>query len=244
MPRAALALAVGLMLVGAAIWFVPYLTDEREVPVSTPGTAPLFLNPALIEIREDERACATDVLLDPDADLARFRVGTYREPGAPLEVTLSGPGYRERAAVPGGYPDNAVIDVPVEGPPRELIGRACIENVGEDLMGLYATQEVRTQSRIEVTVDGESSELDLALAFYEEEPQSIAARLPAIMSAATVFRPIGPWLAWPLLVLLLAGIPALALWALWRAFSRTRPDGAERRTPPGDTPATPGTARP
>ncbi|MEX2195743.1 MAG: hypothetical protein WD844_10705 [Thermoleophilaceae bacterium] len=222
MHRRALALAVGLLLAGAAALFVPYLTEDRDAVVSTPATEPLFTTPALIELEGGERACARQVLLDPEAGAARIRVGTFGAQGQPLELLLVGPGYRESVPVPGGYSDNAALSVPVEGPAEELIGRACVENDGRRAVALYATSEPRTVTRMDVTVEGEPVKADLALTFTEGERQSILERTPEILDHATAFGPAGPWLAWALAFLVLLGVPALSLWALRRAFAQPK----------------------
>lgn len=225
MPKPALALALGLIAVVAAAGFVPFLTEDRPIPVTTAATTPVFSAPALVEVPPGERACLDDVLLDPDADIARFRVGTYGEDGPPLALTLAAPGYRERVAVGAGYADNAELGVPVEGPERELIGDACIANEGRVLIALYATAEGRTQSRVDVEVDGEPVPADVALTFFQREPESVAGRIPEALDAMTAFRPVGTWLTWPLFLLVALAMPALALWALHRAFAQ---DGEER----------------
>lgn len=225
MPRPALSLTLAVLAAGALLFFAPFVTEERPIPVSTVVTPPIFVAPALIEVPAGERACLDDVLLDPDADIARFRVGTYGFDGPALVLTLSGPGYREDIRVAGGYGDNAELVLPVAGPRHELVGTACIDNGGRRLIALYGTSEPRTQSRVDVTVGGEPVAADVTLSFWEREPSTVLARTPEILEVMTAFRPIGPWLTWPLLALVLLGVPALALWALQRAF---RVDAADQ----------------
>lgn len=233
MPRAAVALAGAILVVVAIAAFVPFITEDRAVPVSTPSTNSMFIAPALIEVPPGERACLDDVLLDPEADIARFRVGTYGFEGPPLALTLFAAGFREDVRVGPGYADNAEIDVALDGPPRELIGTACISNGGRRLIALYGTAEDRTLSRVDVTVDGEPVSADIALSFWERERSTVLARTPEILELMTAFRPIGPWLTWPLLFLVLIGMPALALWALNRAFradAAAQPNAATSRS--------------
>ena len=223
MPRGAIAFTVALLALVAAAGFLPFLTKERNIAVSTPATNPVFTSPALIQVPGGERACLDDVLLDPEADLARFRVGTYGFEGPPLVLTLFGEGYRERVPVSRGFADNADLGVTIRGPERELIGGVCIANEGRRLIALYGTAEGRTQSRVDVTVDGEPlPATDVALAFYEREPGTVIERIPDALDAMAAFRPIGAWLTWPLLLLVLIGMPALAIWALARAFAQPK----------------------
>ena len=232
MPRAALVFALVVLAVVTLVAFVPFLDRERAVPVSTPSSPSLFVTPALVEVPPGQRACLDDVALIPEADIARFRVGTYGFDGPPLLFTLSGPGYREQVRVPRGYPDSVDVVVPVQGPRQELMGKACIKNGGRRLIALYATTEGRTQSRVDVEVAGEPVAPDVALAFYEREPSTIVARTPEILEVMTAFRPVGTWLTWPLLVLVLIGVPALGLWALhgaFRADGRGQPNAATSR---------------
>jgi hypothetical protein len=226
MPKTALALGIAAVALVTAVAFVPWLSEERESPVSTPATAPLFDPVVRVELGPGEEACLRDVALDPGADVARVRVGTFGRPGQPLELELSGAGYRERARAAGGYPDNAPVSFAIDGPDRSLLGRACIANAGDGPIALHATGEVRTRSRVRVAVEGREIEPDVALAFYERERRSVLELLPAALERMTAFRPYGEWLTWPLLVAVLLGVPALAFWSLWRAFGageRDRP---------------------
>lgn len=234
MPRAAVGLSVAFVVAGALVWFVPWLTRDRPAVVGVEGTTPIFEPIALVELGPGQEACLHRATVEPTAERLGVTVGTFGEPGPPLDATLTGRGYVERTRLPGGYRDLQNPLVPIDPPSRTLLARVCIENAGTRPVALYGTTEPRTQARAETFVDGKPVPQDLALAFYRAEPRSILERVPLIFERMGFFHPalMGTWLAWVLVPLLLIGMPLLLLWALRRAFAASalqRPRGPEHR---------------
>ena len=74
---------------------------------------------------------------------------------------------------------------------------------------------------LRTTVDGRPVPPDVALSFYEGEPISALAFVPRIVDYMSAFRGFlgTPWIIWPLMLLVAAGVPAAALWVLYRALT-------------------------
>ena len=77
----------------------------------------------------------------------------------------------------------------------------------------------RRRSRSTVLQNGVPVQPGFVIQFAEREPVSILERLPVSLDRMSVLRPavVSEAALWPLLVLFVAGIPALALWAFARA---------------------------
>jgi hypothetical protein len=226
MPRRAVILGAAVFAVAALAWYVPYLTEKRDVVAATPGTQPFFEPIAPIGLEpHGGRACAQPVTIGPEAQVARFRIGTHGRPGPRLRLELSGSGYRYARDVPAGYGDAELLSVPVSPPPRTLATRACFVNLGARDAAIFGTAENRTSSLPATTVDGVTRQQpDIALAFFERERRSILARVPESLERMATFRPglLGPWFSWTLAVLALLGVPGGVLWALGRSLQTER----------------------
>jgi hypothetical protein len=219
MRRLAVALALAVLALGAVFVGVPYLVKERDYPASVPSPPPLT-SVALVRVPPGESACMPYATMDPRSAEARFRVGTNGRPGVPLELRLSGVGVAQRIAIAARYADNDVVHVPVRAPARASAVQACVANRGRHAVYLYGSADPRSRSRSVARVAGRDTGISPQVAFYERRPASILERLPATMARASAFRPgfVGPWLLWPLLVLLVLGMPALVVWAISRAL--------------------------
>jgi hypothetical protein len=202
----------------AAALFVRFLTKEREVVAATPSPRPLF-QVSLVEVRPDEKLCISDVTIPEDARQLRVQVRTFGRPGPELDVTLQARGYRERLMVPGGYGDAAVIAAPMNPPATARLGEVCLGLRGSAPISLVGSNEGRTQSRPEGHVGGNNATADTYLAFYERGSASALDRTGEIVDRMSAFRPavVGPWLLWPLLALVILGVPGGVLWAALRA---------------------------
>jgi hypothetical protein len=232
MRRAFVAAGVLALLAGALVWWLPYLTRDRDYAATVAQPLPIS-GPAFVELRGGQRACFGPVTMTSDSAQARFAVGTFFRPaGPPMELTVSGPGYSARRSIPAGFADNAPQRIDLPRPPRDISVQVCISNGGRRKVALQAASD-RTKAPFVTRVDGRRQPANPAFAFYEGRPVSMLDKLPRVFERISLFRPgfIGPWLLWPLTVVVLLGVPLLALWALRRAVDedeREDEDGAPR----------------
>jgi hypothetical protein len=217
MSKWALVPALALSVIATTL-FVPSLLRDRELVAATPSPRPLFdLTP--VEFGAGEELCIADVTIPSDAEELRLQVATRTAPGPALELRLQAPGYEERLIVPRGYPDEALVTAAMRAPAATRLGRVCIAHDGPGTVALAGTMEDRTQSRPRGALAGEPLSADTYLAFYERERGSALAHVPDVIERMSAFRPgiVGPWLGWPLLALVVIGVPAGVLWAILRA---------------------------
>jgi hypothetical protein len=224
MRRPAVIAAVVVIVAGLAVAAPGYLTHRRDYVAVTPqaptaGIATPFLLPG------HSRACMDSVALDRHSEQARLQFATPRTRAVPLEVTLSGPGYRTSGRSAGRSADGQTVTVPVRPPPRSLIATACVRNLCGRPVDLGGVHD-RSRSRSSVFVDGSPNPIGFVLTFYERRPTSILSRLPVSLQRMDVLRPgvVVPATLWLLAALFLAGVPAAAVWAFGRAL---REDGAD-----------------
>jgi hypothetical protein len=219
--RAALALLAGLVVLGAgaAHWWVPWLTRDRDFAASVPQPPPLF-NLPFIGLDARERACFPDAVMDSHSETARFRVHLGRRPAQPLTLTLGGPGYRTVRRIPATYANDATIGVPVRPPARDVAVRVCLSNDGRRRIALFGSDD-QTKAPYSTRVGGRLVKANPQFAFYERRRVSIADRTGVVMARVRIFRPsiVGPWLVWPLVMLVAIGAPAGVLWALYAGWS-------------------------
>jgi hypothetical protein len=202
----------------AAALFSRFLTEDRELVSAVPSPRPM-IQVDLIDVPPGEKLCITGVTIPQDARQLRVQVGTFGRPGPELDVTLRGPGYRERLTVPAGYPDSALIAAAMDPPPAPRLGEVCLGHRGPARIALVGAEEERTLSRPAGRVGEKPVDADTYLAFYSGESASALNRAGQIVERMSAFRPavVGPWLLWPLLALVVVGVPAGVLWAALRA---------------------------
>jgi hypothetical protein len=226
MRRPATIAALAVLVVGAAVWWVPYLTRERDYAAAVAQPLPISQT-AFVVLGASQQACFGPVALTTDSAQARFQVGTYFRPGPPMAVAVTGPSYRQHASVPGGFADNTTLRVPVRPPAKDLLVDVCIANRGDRRVALHAAAD-RTKVPYVTRVDGHAQAANPDFAFYGAKRTSIVDHLPRIVRRMTLFKFgfVGPWLMWPLLVVTVLGVPLGALWALRRAFALDEADEA------------------
>jgi hypothetical protein len=219
--RATLALLAGLVVLaaGAVHWWVPWLTRDRDFSASVPQPPPLF-NLPYIGLDARERACFPDAVMDTHSETARFRVHLGRRPAQPLTLTLGGPGYRLVRRIPATYTDDATIRVPVRAPARDVAVRVCLSNDGRRRIALFGSDD-QTKAPYSTHVGGRPVKANPQFAFYERRPVAIADRTGVVMARVRTFRPgiVGPGLVWPLVALVVIGVPAGVLFALYAGWS-------------------------
>lgn len=222
MPRhGSLAAGVGLavLVLAALVWWRPFMTDARDFPAAIPQTVPLYSTP-LVDLGPGQQACFEPAVMDRRSAQGRLRATTSGRPGVPLELTISGPGYRYARRIEGGYADNAILFAPVRAPAHDLSVRICLRNAGTARVALFGADDI-TRAPLTVTRDGRPIRPAVQFAFFEGRPVSLGRRMPTVMARMDTFRPgfLGPWLFWPLALACLLGLPAGALWLLRDAFS-------------------------
>jgi len=197
---------------------VPFATKKRDYPASIPQASPLFFT-SVVKLRPGSEACFANAVMEERSEEMRFRVGTVRRSGAPLRVSIDGPGYSQRLRVPGGYPDNLLHTLPVDPPARATPVRICIANDGRTRMDLYGAAD-RTRSRSRVRVDGRPVRPNVVIGFWERRDRSILERFPQTVERMAVMRAgvVGEWLIWPLAVLLVLGVPVALTWGYARSL--------------------------
>jgi hypothetical protein len=204
----------------AGVSFLHFVLVKRELIASTPSPRPLF-EVTDLKLPPQQQLCIRDVTIPHDAKRLRVQVRTFGRPGPALDVALRAPGYGERLTVPAGYPDLQVTSAPMTPPRTDSLGEVCLRHGGANEIALAASAEDRTRSRPEGVLDGRPERADAYLAFYEAGRSSALSRMGPIVSHMGAFRPgiVGPWLLWPLLVLVVVGVPGGVLWAIHRAVS-------------------------
>lgn len=221
--RAVVAAAVltALIVIGALVWFVPYLKQSREAAAETPGPNPLFVAGGFT-IPPRREGCMDSVGIPRDAHLAVFNirpaVATPRG-GPPLELRLQAPGYLARAQVPAGYP-GGVAAIPIRPPASDVIGSACFLNRGGSPLLIAASTEPRTVSRSPTTVAGRQVYGDIVLSFVDNGHASLWSRLGDVFGHASALtdRLVPVWLVWVIATLIAFGVPTAIVLALFLAL--------------------------
>ena len=215
---AAVAAIAATLLIGLLFAVRPFLSRDRTLFVATPTPpAPYLVEPVRLE--PGQRACLDSVAFDSDTEVAVFTmIATPGRPAPPLEVTASGRGYRASSPAPGGYAGTRILNVPLEPPKKSVLGDFCIRNAGRpgQTVAVQGSQDPRVVSRPTVRVDGSPIPQEIPLTFAEAKQASLLSRLPDAVERATAFKAwwVGRGLLWPLLVLVVAGLPAGAIYAL------------------------------
>lgn len=219
-PRVVVLLTTALFLLAAAVLFAGPLTRERT-PVASTGTPPPFGVRSPILVRPGQELCAEDVLLSSRAAVAELVLDQGRTPAPPLSLTVrSGDRRSAPVAVPGGGTGVFPLRAPFTAPSTDERGSVCLRNDGRVAAQFVGTEEFRTMTGLRTTVDGQPVPPDVALNFYEGSTVSVMSFLPRIIDYMTAFRGFlgAAWILWPLLVLVVAGVPLAVLWAFSRAL--------------------------
>jgi hypothetical protein len=210
-----------LVLGGLLLWFLPAMKIKEQVTAGVP-TPPALSVLSEFAVAPHEKACMNLITITHESALVAFNLRPAipgPRLGPPVELVLTGPGYRSSANVPGGYPGGSVT-LPVTPPSRELIGEACFLNVGRSTVLLDGTSEARTAARSSTVVAGRPVAGDIAMTFFESKPRTILSRLGEIFTHASNLTEglIPVWLVWLIAILAMAGIPAGAIAAFWQSL--------------------------
>jgi hypothetical protein len=220
--QSALALtAAGLaLLIAALLWFIPYLTRDREAISSVAAPQPVVAVQS-VGVKPREQACIDEVTFDDDSEIVELTALAAKRPGPPLELTAEAGGYVARASADGGYDRPALLRVPLDPPQRSTIGTLCIRNAGSVSISLMATSDNRTSSlRSTTRVDGRAVPPDISMRLLASESGTVVDRAGELVARVAAFKPtlLGTGLIWLVLLLVAGGVAAGALYALASSF--------------------------
>jgi hypothetical protein len=185
--RAAIALAVLLVLAGAVASLWPFITRDRAAITASPSPGPRSADHVDIPLRPRSELCVAPVTIDTASAVAAFTVNSPTVGTTRVDVLTSAPGYRRRAALDvdlraSGTPVNA----PVGPPPRRVTGRVCVRNATRHRIALAGTNNPQWIGVARTSIDGrELQNQAIALTLLEPRSQSILDRLGTIVRHAT-----------------------------------------------------------
>lgn len=209
-----------LIVLALIVWGIPWLTRDRPDVTSTP-TPPPFSTVTPISLAPGQRACSSKVAFSPDTRSLVVLAAKQEGPTPPLRITARAPGYHAGATVPGGYEGLTSLAATVPGPQRSVLGEVCVENTGRRTVQLQGTTEGRIQNRAVTSVDGEPIEAKLSLILTEGANRSLADRPGEVLDRIAAFKPpfVGRVSLAIFALLVLVGVPAGVLYAIWRGIA-------------------------
>jgi hypothetical protein len=194
----------------------------RDATTSSPTLAPLFSR-AVVKLEKGDEACVEPVTYYADTARGRFRMRVPRAPAPNLVMKATAPGYDATATVKLPVQVEGTVNVEFREPGREVTGRWCWQNRGPTPVQLIGTNEGRSLTIADLTVNGrrrDGEELELVL--FERGGHSLRSRRGELIDrAASMTGGLAPeWILWPV-ALLLFGSPLIvaALFGLsvWRS---------------------------
>jgi hypothetical protein len=222
---ASLSALAGLLvvLVGAAVMWLPPLLESRPVVTSTPSPGP-WISRLDVPLRPGSQACVGNVALDTATGRVQFIVSSRQAGTARLDMEARAPGYLARGAAT--VPTSSAITparARIQPPARNSVGTVCVRNAGDSTVSLLGTNEATAIGLSQTSVDGRSlgQSHGPKLMLLEARDRSIVARLGTIMHRASDFTGgLMPfWLAWPLVVGFVLATP-FAIFAAFRLAFR------------------------
>ncbi|HMJ03843.1 MAG TPA: hypothetical protein VK506_12935 [Conexibacter sp.] len=224
-PRLVAAVCAAAIVLGAVGALLPALLEDDVGTSSTPVRRDLVAHD--VTLAPDQRVCVANVALDRDSAVARLRVRRVPAAGATLRVVATGPGHRAAGIVvlgaQGASAEGAAVDVPLAPPPRSLVGTLCMRHEGGGTVELVGTDHPRATVRSSASLDGVPLRQAPSVSLLQARERSTLARTSELVDRAAALSPFGPWLFWALIPLLLLGLPALVVTALWRAMAADEP---------------------
>lgn len=223
-PRRALlasAIAAAVIVLGALVWFLPYLTKKQTSVSSVPAPNALTAtNP--YQLAPGQQACMTSVAVEPNSLAAQFELHPAKpspQGGPPVALVLSATGYRSVSQLAGGYP-GGLATVAMTPPHHSLLASACFVDRGDTDVVLLGSAEARTVSRSGTSIAGVSVVGDVALTFLDTRPSSLLEQAGTIFAHASNLTDhlIPVWLIWILAVLVAFGVPLGILGAFYTAL--------------------------
>jgi len=238
--RSAIGTLLIVVVVGAiAVLLVGATTSDRLA--QTLGVAPV--GPISV-LSAGNELCQRPIALASDVDAVQFTLGTNADPAPPVTVTLrslSGRRVFGSGRLAAGYDVGRAQTVRVGRVAAGLDSQLCFRNEGPARVALYgddlnasgctptggrqqglncAPGSVRpTLTTSAPFINGKPLGSDVSAIFLREESRSLLAKVPDMLSRASLFRPtfVAPVLWWLLIVGWLVAAPAGLVYALRRA---------------------------
>jgi hypothetical protein len=211
-----------VVLIGVAAWVVPWLVRSRPVTTASPSPGPRPPHAGVdVVLRPGGQACVGQVRLDPQTAQLQFTV--QGGPTSRLVIAASAPGYHQRATVtvPGSRRPRRASGR-IRPPARDVVGSVCASNHGIAPIALLGTNEAPAIGISQTSVDGHplGQTLGVKLVLIGARDQSVVARLGTIVRHASDFTggAMPFWLAWPLVVVFVIGMPFAIFVAFWLAL--------------------------
>jgi hypothetical protein len=242
MRKGILAGFLGLFLVWFLVAGLAYLLKSRPAIWATPTSEPYDVGQLTpVAVPGHGRICVDGMPWAPEARLVQLRVlpgPTARTPALGIEATGPG-GYRATTKIPAGLVQNDRATAPIRPAAREITGTLCVTNEGARPTSFYGVPTAdRLGAAVKVTVNGRAlADRQLSVTLLQSRDKAILGRLGTVLSHVAAFRPIGAWMVWILLALLLVGTPVGVALALARASADD--DEASTPAPGGTTPPSP-----
>jgi hypothetical protein len=217
-PLLAFAATIALVAAGK---IVPALLEDTTATSSTPVRRELA-GDAVVSLAAGQSGCLSAVPFDRDSGVAQLAVRRVAAPGALLRLTATAPGHRAHARV--RLPAHGVrtyrpeVSVPLRPPARSLVGSFCASNAGPGGVELIGSGDPRALTRTRATIDGAPQRQAFSLALLDARRRSTLARTPDLVERAAALSPVGPWLLWTLIPLVVLGVPLLVGTALARSL--------------------------
>jgi hypothetical protein len=221
--RAAAWLAAAVLVAGVLLLIGSYLLHKERPIAGTPAPRALF-HATIFSLPPRQSACMSPLTFSPKGRTLALQFGETSAAGGspPIDVRLTAPGYRASAHVAGGSEEQA--QVPVHSPRRFVIGSACLTNRGTAPALLAGSTELRSRSRVAMTIGGRPVAGDIALTFLANKSQSRLSRIGEVFEHASILtdRLIPVWLVWIIAVLTVLSVPLATVALFYRAL---REDG-------------------
>ncbi|MDQ5807056.1 MAG: hypothetical protein M3320_00090 [Actinomycetota bacterium] len=236
--RIVLVAIAGVSVLAVAIWHGRGSWDHakalRPATTSSPTLSALFSRAVVRLEKPGDRACIEPVTYYADTARARWRVQSPRKPGPRVTIEATAPGYRATATTAVLPPKTeGLVDMEFAPPGREVTGSFCWVNRGPTPVQLIGTNEGRSLTIVETTLNGrprEDEEIELVL--MERGGHSLRSRRGELIDrAASMTGGLAPsWLLW-IVAGLVFGSPlwVAVAYALGVSRSAARPTSGDRR---------------
>jgi hypothetical protein len=213
--------------------------ELRDATTSSPTLGALFSRAVVRLEKPGDTACVAPVTFYADTARAHFRVQSPRKPGPKVTIEATGPGYRATATTAQLPPrTEGLVDIEFKAPGREVTGRFCWHNRGPTPVQLIGTNEGRSLTIVDTTLNGrprKGEEIELVL--FERGGHSLRSRRSELVQrASSMTGGLAPtWVLWPV-VLLVFGAPLFVAVAFGLSVWRSTAASRARDAPAADAP--------